>query len=137
MVFLHWISGWVLIRMLDFIGVIFILLAMFGDEPGFSQPRLLRGFRKRWTDKSAASDSQAESPSRVPDGPLGEYNFVEDIEDGGCIADDELGSWTHIPDVDFDDVPDHYEPESPIESVHGGVHGPLVTGASGVEYAWQ
>ena len=66
-----------------------------------------------------------------------EYNFMDDVDARGFLADDELGSWEHIPDIVAGDPNEDYEPDSPVESVHEGACGPMVTGPGKVEYSWQ
>ena len=102
------------------------------DEPGQSAPRLLKGFRKRWS----ASDGDALGSSDVASVP--ESNPGEDTG-GGALgysfdnADDaSLVSWDRIPEGEML----FYEPESPIE-FPTELPGPKVFDARGLEPSWR
>ena len=113
-------------------------ITMLTDEPGESPPRSLRGFRRRWSERSAASESHGVSPHEFAE-PFGHasLDFMDDVASeqmGGFGAFD---SWMYIPECAADGTADNYEPESPVETLLGDIPALKVSGPAQVEHAWQ
>ena len=104
-------------------------ITMLTDEPGESPPRSLRGFRRRWSERSAASESHGASPHEFAE-PFGHasLDFMDDVASeqmGGFGAFD---SWMYIPECAADGTADNYEPESPVETLLGDIPALKVSG---------
>ena len=122
-----------------------------GNDPGFSSPRPLRGFRRRWTDlgsgaaQSHAGSSEVDSNDNgnVPDPPCNGSGSLHESQLRGLdmfgfpAGSEELHGWEHVHKCLSDGKSDGYEPSSPGEDVSALQVGPNVTDPMRVEPEWQ
>ena len=114
------------------------VVTMYADEPGESLPRSLRGFRRRWSERSAASESHGVSPHELTEQPGNvSFDFMDDVASEQLDGFGAFDSWMHIPECAADGTADSYEPESPVETLQGDAPALKVFGPSQVEHAWQ
>ena len=109
------------------------LLPMDSDEPGNPSPRVLRGFRKRWTseDASAVDGSDVLSVHELGNGAsLQDDLFGHTTDNLDGFSND--GSWNKIPE----DEMQFYEPESPVDWAAESSGRPKVFDPRRVEPAW-
>ena len=108
-------------------------------EPGFSDGRPLRGFRKRWSENaSGPSGSQCSSPQSGPSlDPcrLGDSGPDEGFDLFGGPSD--LDGWLHISSTCLAGADEQYEPSSPAEEEPGPAGVVSLADWHGTEPAWQ
>ena len=122
-----------------------------GNDPGFSSPRPLRGFRRRWTDlgsgaaQSHAGSSEVDSNDNgnVPGPPCNGSGSLHESQLRGLdmfgfpAGSEELHGWEHVHKCLSEGKSDGYEPSSPGEDVSALQVGPNVTDPMRVEPEWQ
>lgn len=103
---LHGFHGRVLFHLLVAFGRGYSsVISMFGDEPGFSPPRRPRGFRRRWSERSAASVSHVASPPGSVAPPSEANDCMGDYQSEMMEGFDNFNSWMYIPhDAAADDA---------------------------------